>query len=443
LALDRKILAIDLNLYRIEKYLPFHKKESMKKKEIVLIVLLVVFGFIYNAIEKGKSKFIDDFSLKFNEKHLISEQYMEFPQKERIFPTVNKILINNPAGEIIINKSVDGQIHLLSIFKIYFLDKGDIEKIHLNALVNAKIENNELNISGNYLSAFPYKRLRIHFQLLIPEDVVLAIDNHDGNVSISQSGKNIFLKQENGNVILEDIPSSVQLEIMRGNLDVKNIAGNIAIDAEQTDILLENVFALRLKGRNGDCSLKKIKSKVYIEHAFGDITLDDAEQVEIFGRHSKIKVSNIKNGIKLINAFQSIFLENINGDVHLSSRSSKIEIRHANVNNMVIENSFADVAIADYSGKTLNVLLKNGNLDLQSKTITDRLNIDSQHAKINLVLGVLIDPVFNIKTNHGRIFNNSLIALDIFGEKDESFANRSGLKPEIIINNIYGDIYLK
>jgi hypothetical protein len=110
---------------------------------------------------------------------------------------------------------------------------------------------------------------------------------------------------------------------------------------------------------------------------------------------------------------------------------------------MVIENSFADIAIVDYSGKALNVLLKNGNLDFQSKTFSDRLNVESRHAKINLDLGVLTDPTFNIKTQHGRIYNNSPIALDIFGENDESFANRSGQKPEIIINNIYGDIYLK
>jgi hypothetical protein len=110
---------------------------------------------------------------------------------------------------------------------------------------------------------------------------------------------------------------------------------------------------------------------------------------------------------------------------------------------MVIENSFADIAIADYSGETLNVLLKNGNLDFQSKTIADRLNIESRYATINLTLGVLADPIFNIKTVHGRIYNNSPVALDIFQEKDESFANRNGQKPEIIINNIYGDIYFK
>jgi DUF4097 and DUF4098 domain-containing protein YvlB len=285
--------------------------------------------------------------------------------------------------------------------------------------------------------------LRIRFQLLVPEGVVLAVSNHEGNVSIRQSGKNIFLQQENGRVVLADIPSAVQVEIRRGKLDAKNIAENIAIDAQQSDIMLENVSALRIKGRNGNYSLKKIKNNVFIEHAYGDITLDDAEQAEIFGRHSKIVVRNIRNGIHLTNAFESIFLENINGDIRLSSRSSKIEIRHVHAKNMVIENSFADIAVEDYSGESLNVLLKNGNFDFQGKNISGRLNIESRQAEINLALGVLTDPLFNIKTKHGRIVNNSPIVLDIFQEKDESFANRSGQKPEIIINNIYGDINLK
>jgi DUF4097 and DUF4098 domain-containing protein YvlB len=415
----------------------------MKKKEIVIIVLLIAFGFIYNAFEKGKIKFVDDFSLYFNEKRLISEQYLEFPQKEGIFQAPNKITINNQAGEITIDKSADNQVHLLSFSRIYFSDKGDVEKISQNARVIAEVKNNELKISGDYLTAFPYQRLRIHFQLLVPEGVVLAVSNHEGSVSIRHCGKNVFLQQENGSVVLEDIPSSVQVEIRRGKLDVKNVAEKIAIDAQQTDIMLENVSALRLKGRHGNYALKKIKNNVFIEHIYGDITLDDAGQAEIFGRHSKIVVRNISNGINLTNAFESIFLENINGDISLSSRSSKMEIRRVNAKNMVVKNSFADITITDYSGETLNILLKNGNLDFQGKNLSGRLNIESRQAEINLDLGVLTDPLINIKTKHGLIYNNSPIALDIFGEKDESFANRSGQKPEIIINSHYGDIHIK
>jgi hypothetical protein len=408
----------------------------MKKKEVAIIVLLIVFGFIYNAVEKGKIKFMDDFSGYFNETRPVSENYLEFPQEEKIFPAVNKITIANRAGEIAIDRSADGQVHLLAFLRIYFLNKADVESIRQQARVLAENENGELKISGDYPTAFPYKRLRIRLQLLVPEGTVLAASNHEGNVSIRHGGKNIFLRQEN-------IPSSVQLEIRRGKLDVKNIAGIIAVDAQQTDIVLENVGALRLSGRHVDCTLKKISGSVYIEHAYGSITLDDAGQAEVFGRHSVITVRNIKNGVKLTNVFEKIVLENIAGDVNLSSRSSKIEIRHVSARNMVIENSFADIAVADYSGETLNIILKNGNLDFQSQGIAGRLNIESRYAKIDLALGVLADPVFNIKTIHGRIFNSSPVALEIFQEKDESFANRSGQKPEIVINSIYGDIYLK
>jgi hypothetical protein len=234
----------------------------MKKKEIVIIALLIAFGFIYNAFEKGKIKFIDDFSGYFDETRLISEQYLEFPQKEQIFPATGKITITNQAGEITIDRSTDGQVHLLAFWRIYFLNQSDVESINQKVRVHAETKNNELEISGDYAGAFPYKRLRIRLQLLIPEGVVLAASNHEGNVSIRHAGKNLFLRQENGNVNLADIPSSLQLEIRRGKLEVKNVAGNVAIDAQQTDIVLENVGSLRLQGRHGDYALKNIRGNV-------------------------------------------------------------------------------------------------------------------------------------------------------------------------------------
>jgi len=87
--------------------------------------------------------------------------------------------------------------------------------------------------------------------------------------------------------------------------------------------------------------------------------------------------------------------------------------------------------------------MKNGILDFQGKNVSERLNIESGQANLNLDLGVLADPTVSIKTVHGRIYNESAMDLDVFQERDESFANRSGQKPEIIINNSYGDIRIK
>lgn len=415
----------------------------MKKKEIVIVFLLIAFGFIYNAVEKGKIKFTDDFSRYFNEKRLVSEQFAEFPYPGRVFPAPKKINVVNPAGEVIINRSDDDQVHFLAFFKVYYSDKAGVDEIAGNALVNAEIENDELNISGGYRSDFPYKRLRIRMELAVPEAVELSVNNQEGNISLRQAGRDVFLMQENGQVLVEGISSALRIEIRGGNLDVKNIAGNVTIDARQCDISLENAAALRLHGKHGNYLLKNVKTHVSIEHAYGDITLDGAGQAEISGRHGKLVVRHIENGIDIRTAFQSILAENIAGDVRMAGRSSRIDIRHVNAKSMVIENSFADIAIADCAGETVNVILKNANLDFSDMHIADRLNIESRQANINLVLGVLADPTFTIKTVRGRIYNQSLTSLEIFQEKDESFANRSGQKPEIVINNRYGDIHIK
>ena len=111
--------------------------------------------------------------------------------------------------------------------------------------------------------------------------------------------------------------------------------------------------------------------------------------------------------------------------------------------NMVIENSFADTAIEGYSGESLNVLVKNGNFALTASAIAERLNVESSYARIELAPGAWADPAFNLKTTHGRIYNHSTFSMELFQEKDESFANRSGQKPEVVINSAYGDIYLK
>ncbi|MCG2812186.1 MAG: hypothetical protein L6428_12150 [Candidatus Aminicenantes bacterium] len=415
----------------------------MKKKEWLVIFLLIAFGLIYQIVEKGKIRFSKDFSYYSDEKRLIGSQFAEFFEKEKIFQKVNEIVIENPAGEININRSKDGQVRFLAFFRIYYSNKSDVDKIYKKTSIKTEFHENELKISSRYLSGFPYRQLRIHMQLSVPENVVLAITNHEGNVVIRNTGKNIQLNQENGNLLLENIPSGLQVELKNGNAHIKNIEEHVEAITSRANVFVENVLSLRLQGRHGDYSLKRIKNNAFIEHAYGKLVLDDAAKVEIKARHSNVIARNIRNGITVTNKYENIFIENIAGDIHIASRLSKIDLLHVLGQNVVIENSFADINISDYSGENLDILLKNGNLNLQVKNAINRINIESKNAELILGFGLLIDPTFNIKTKHGQIYDHLSLDLEKYEEKADRFANRSGEKPEILINNTYGDIHLK
>jgi DUF4097 and DUF4098 domain-containing protein YvlB len=414
----------------------------MKKKEIFIVLALIAFGFIYNAIEKGRFRFHNDLTYFSNEHDLVSEQYIEFPQREMAFPAPARIVVDNPAGEVNIEGSADGQVHLQPLFRVYSQDKADSGKVAGRAQIRARMDADELKIAVDYGAAFPYRQLRVHLKIQVPEGSALAIGNQDGNVSIRRGGADVVIRQERGNVFLENLPAAVQVELRAGNLIAKNIAGKVSVNIRNGDVNVDSASALQLNGKHGNFSLKKIKGEAFIDHAFGEVTLDGAGKAEILGRHSEITARHIENGALIKNTFAGMVVENCKGDIRLSGRSGQMKISGSDARKMVIENSFADIAISDCAGESLDVLLKNGNLDFQDSRFSERMNIESRQANIFLSLGELPDPTFNVRTMRGRIFNRSAIEMEIFEEKGEHFANRGGQKPEIIINNQYGDIHL-
>lgn len=415
----------------------------MKKREIFLIIALIAFGVIYQAIEKGKVRFVNDFSFYSHERQLKGSKFSEFPEKEKLFSAINKIVIENPAGEVTINKSKDDQVHVISFLRVYYSDPSGVSEIQKKINIKTELDHGELKISGSYKGDFPYPRVRILFRLLVPEGIELAVSNQEGDTLIRDTGKDIRIGQENGNLVLENIPANLKLHLKNCNASIKSVSEPVEIVSSRSNIVLENAVSLRILGKHGDCSIKNVKKDVFLEHSYGKLVLDNVGKLEINARYSNIDAKNVQGGAIITNKYENIFLRHINGDIRITSRLSRIDLRNISARNVVIENQFADTHMVEFSGENLDMLIKNGNLDLQVGNVANRINIESRHAQLSLVFGILSDPTFNIKTTQGRIYAESPLQLEEYEENTESFLNRTGAKPEILINNIYGDIHIK
>jgi len=415
----------------------------MKKKEIFLVVALVVFGVVYQAVEKGKVRFAENFSSFTDERRLKGSRFAEFPGKEMPFPGVNRVVIENPAGEVTVERSADGQVHLNSLLRVYYSDKSVVDELQQKTEVRSDLDNGALTVSVRYPSAFPYRHLRVLFRLQVPEGVPLSIANHEGDVIVRDTGTDMRIDQENGGLVLENIPGRTQLHLKNCVAKIKGLTDHAEITASHANVRLEDAASLKLNGRHGEFSIKNVKNGVSVDYAYGRLRVDGAGSLEISARHCDIRALNIRDGAIIANRHETIFLENAGGDIRLYNRSGRIEMGHSTARNVVIENSYADVTLAEFSAASLDVLLKNGNLGLSVKNIADRINIEAQHAELDLAFAALSDPTFSIKTRHGRIYAQPLPGLELYEENEERFANRSGQKPEILIHNSYGDVRVK
>ena len=101
----------------------------MKKREIVVVLILILFGLIYHAVEKFDFSFFHDISFSMDETKLLSDRHFPFLQKEMRFPGVRKLILNNPAGEVKIVKAADGEVLLHSTVRVYHDEESKAKAI--------------------------------------------------------------------------------------------------------------------------------------------------------------------------------------------------------------------------------------------------------------------------------------------------------------------------
>ncbi len=412
----------------------------MKRKEILLVVALVAFGLLYQAVEKGRVRIARDLSFYAGNRRPKGTRFSEFPGAEASHDRVSRVVVANPAGEIIVGPAADGRVHFSSQLRVYHSGRRAPENAGQEARARGDLVDGILKISVAAPSPFPYRRLRVMLRLELPPGVPLEVFNQEGDVIVRGMSGELSVEQKNGDLVLENIAAPARLRIANGGARIRDLAGEVDIRALRAKVFLQNAPAVRLEGRHGEFILRDIAGLAKAELAYGRLDLDGAGRLEVTARHGRIRAARVRQGAVVDNQYEPTFLEDMSGDVRVSSRSGKIDLRRVSAGVVVLENSYADVDVSGFAGSSLDVSLKNGRLVLRADRVDDRVNVNGSHADVDLFFSALADPAFSIKTVHGRISVPARLGLESYEEKEESFANRDGGKPEILVRAVYGNV---
>lgn len=412
----------------------------MKRKEILLVVALVAFGLLYQAVEKGRVRVARDLSFYADDRRPKGTRFSEFPGGEASYDGVSRVVVANPAGEVVVGPSADGRVRFTSRLRVYHSGARAPENAGQEARARGDLADGTLKVSVAAPSPFPYRRLRVLLRLELPAGVPLEIFNQEGDVIVRGTAGELSVEQKNGDLVLESIAAPARLRIANGGARIRDLAGAVDIRALRAKVFLQNAPAVQLDGRHGEFILRGVAGLAKAEMAYGRLDLDGAGRLEVTARHGRIRAAHVRQGAVVDNKYEPTFLEDLGGDVRVSSRSGKIDIRRVSGGAVVVENSYADVDVSGFSGSSLDVSLKDGRLVLRAERVDERVNVNGSHADVDLFFSALADPTFSIKAVHGRISAPARLGLESYEEKEESFANRDGGKPQILVHTVYGNV---
>lgn len=422
----------------------------MKKREIILVIAVIAFGVIYNFVKSGDIRFYSGCSG--DSRELVDRKYpVEFPQKEIQYvlketdaASIRKIKINNPAGDIEVGKSIDNTIRITPVIRVYHKDKekaGDISReIHLiTREIGEKIA---IDVESN--ERFPYNRVRLGFKCLIPAKVELELTNRYGNIDINDTGQDINIAEMHGDVFVKNVESPLKVKNYNGLVRLYDIKGNIQLDSRNSRIKIRNAPSLKLKCTHANVFVADVKEGIEITYAgYSDLEIENTGHLNIDAKLTKIKLVNIKGGAVVTNSHEPIFMTDIQGDIKIKARQCRIDVTKAVGDFLIVQNSYSDVTIDGFSGKTLDAQLEHGELNVTFENIQEKININTSYADVTLKYPETVGPAFNINSANGKILNSTTTRLTVQEDRAKRWVKTLEGKPQITIDTKYADVFFK
>jgi DUF4097 and DUF4098 domain-containing protein YvlB len=440
----------------------------MKKRDIIIVMAVIAFGLIYNALKTG------DFDIRFDKGVPVTTWQLkdkshpnDFPREEIQYNQVDKIEISNIAGDIKVEKaalntdetSAPG-IRIYPTIRVYHRDKRKAEEISKEIKINTvlttetiegdnvpgKKEKKKVRIEVKSMEDFSLRRTRVRFKLVIPETVELDLKNRYGDMEINGCGTNITLDGKHGDITVKHVDSPVEINHKNGRVVVTDVQNSVILTSRNSRIRINNIAELKLDCYLANADISQVENKVLIENAaYTTITMDQGNGFSASGRHTKYKLTNIKNNVQIKNSHQSISMRKIKGNIHINANNCRINLDEVTSGDVVIKNAHKYVNIDKISAENLDILMSEGDLDIAFDQIKEKLNIKNRNSKVTLIYPSSVRPVYNIEARYGSITDRTEEKLAILKERGRELVTSSHLegKPKITINTTYGDVLLE
>ncbi len=415
----------------------------MKRREILLVIGLVLFGLIYQAVEKGRRVLTGDLTRWERDSRLLSAIVHEYPQPAQRFAGATELEVDNPAGEVEVEASADGGLGIEAHVRIYHDRQSEADGIARTIRCQAQADGGKVQLKVHADGDFPLNRARVRLRLQVPAAAKLIVKNRFGDLRVRGAGRDVYLKESFGHLFAEDISSNLTVDNLQGNLLVKGIAGHVEVRARYADVDLEEVRSLNIENSHGRMVLKSIRGRVFVRHSHGGVVIENAGEAEVMARHAQLEFQGIAAGLKVSNSFEGIRMVRVGGDIDVSGNYCTISAESCRAEAFVIKNKYSDIVLEDLSARRVDIWQKHGRTRVALAGLRELLSVDSRQADVEVVLPAAMNPTCRLKARFGSIDNGTRLPLEVFTESDERSVNYTGDKAQIVINNQYGNILLR
>jgi len=344
----------------------------MNRKKLVIYILLAVAvimvvdfrfssgpfnqffeAFITESLAEVQDMESEFFRGDFSEESVkaVRADSIEFGNKEEIISSINQLKIKNNFGSIDVSTSAEKNLKADYKIKVHAENIEAAQNYLENLSIDYNIDNQTLVVDlldNNVERPKSIRAVEIEYDLIVPRDLSLNLDNRFGKVSVVDIDGDLALKNKWGSTVLRQIEGPSDIEVSYGELEIDEMASALSLNTSYTDNRIKNLEAeadiisayaftsleniesdLNIKSRYGGFEIENVRGSLNVDSDYTGLSLTDIEQIITADvTYGDIRLKNINN-IKLKSSYADTTIENINNidDYNLDIRAENAEIR--------------------------------------------------------------------------------------------------------------------
>lgn len=346
-------------------------------------------AFITESLAEVQDMESEFFRGDFSEESVKAERAdsIEFRNKEEIINSIDQLKIKNNFGSIDVSSSAENDLKIDYKIKVHAENTEAAQNYLENLSIDYNIDAQTLTVNLLDNNAERPKSLRaveIEYDIMVPRDLSLDLDNRFGKVSAVDIDGDLALKNKWGSTVLRQIGGRSDIEVSYGELEIDEMASKLNLNTSYTDNRIKNIEAeaeiisayaftsleniesdLNIKSRYGGFEIENVKGslnidsdytglsltgideKIGAEITYGDFRMRDIKEAEIKSSYADITIENIRD-IDDYNLDLRAENAEIGGDFELDSNKNGsvetyIQQSGSADKSLIIESRFGDI----------------------------------------------------------------------------------------------------
>lgn len=371
----------------------------MKFREILLVVVLILAGFVFFQFKTGKWDIGGDWGWwdwdGWGRREITAEETRTIEA-----PLPAALEIENGRGRVEV-RGADQETIQLTFKKVAWRRSEEEAREIVDRLKFTVTESpGKLTLATNR-DEFARKSFETAFILTVPRGTSVHIANSYGVVRVDGVAE-ATVRNRRGEVFATDVKGLCDVETSYEDVEVQRVAGecrvvnshgDVRAGSVGGDLRIETSYAAvdvedagakaDIRGSNVDVDARRVAGAVTVDTSYEKVVLRDVGPAEITARHAAVTAEDVRGDLKVRTTYEPIQARRVQGDLVVSAENAAVTADGVGGAKISVATSYEKVALSGFSAEVA-VTNRNGAVSLAPLDLKHGMDVRNDYGEIAL-----------------------------------------------------------